>query len=161
MPVTKGVPLTPIERQFLLELVSNGAEFMIVGMSAADLQGAHIGTQDIDLWFRRTSDSGLDQAARLVGCLFLWRSDPPTLEGKELERFDVVNRCDGLEDFAAEYEDAVDSDIEGIPVKLLPLDRIIASKRAANRPKDRAALPALRAALEASKFISSRMRSKP
>jgi len=158
MSVTKGVPLTSIEKQFLLELVANGTEFMIVGMSAADLQGAHIGTQDIDLWFRKTSDGGLDQAARSVGCLFLWRANPPVLEGEELERFDVVNRCSGLGDFESEYANAIDSDIEDIPVKLLPLDRIIVSKRAANRPKDRAALPALRAALEASKFISSRIR---
>ena len=156
MSVARGVPLTPVEKQFLLELVANGVEFMVVGMSAADLQGANIGTQDVDLWFRRTSDSGLDRAARSVGCLFLWRADPPVLEGEELERFDVVNRCDGLGDFESEYAGAVDSDIEGVPVKLLPLARVIVSKRAANRPKDRVALPALRAALAASKIVESR-----
>jgi hypothetical protein len=32
-------------------------------------------------------------------------------------------------------------------LRVLPLERIIESKRAANRPKDRAALPALEAAL--------------
>jgi hypothetical protein len=37
--------------------------------------------------------------------------------------------------------------IEDVDVKVLPLPRIIASKRAANRPKDQAVLPALEAAL--------------
>jgi len=160
VPVTKGVPLTPPEIRFLRELADRQVKFMIVGMSAADLQGAHIGTQDIDLWFERTSDRGLDQAARSAGGLFLWRADPPSLGGEALERFDVVNRLDGLGDFETEYADAVDSEIEGIPVKLLPLHRIIDSKVAADRPKDRVAVPALLAALEASRFVSTRLRKK-
>ena len=90
----------------------------------------------------------------------MWRADPPALGGDELERFDVVNRLDGLEDFECEYPNAVDSEIEGIPVKLLPLDRIIDSKVAADRPKDRVAIPALLAVLEASGFVSSRSRKK-
>ena len=160
MPRLKGIPLTQSEIRFLQELTSRQVKFMIVGMSAADLQGAHIGTQDIDLWFKETSDGGLDQAARSVGGIFMWRADPPALGGEELERFDVVNRLDGLEDFEHEYMNAVDSEIEGIPVKLLPLDRIIDSKIAADRPKDRVAIPALLATLEASKFVSSRSRKK-
>jgi hypothetical protein len=160
MPRLKGIPLTSSEIRFLQELVSRHVKFMIVGMSAADLQGAHIGTQDIDLWFESTSDDGLDRAARSVGGIFMWRADPPALGGDELERFDVVNRLDGLEDFECEYPNAVDSEIEGIPVKLLPLDRIIDSKVAADRPKDRVAIPALLAVLEASGFVSSRSRKK-
>lgn len=40
--------------------------------------------------------------------------------------------------------------IEGAPgMKVLPLDRVIASKRAARRPKDTAQLPMLEAALAA------------
>ena len=160
MPAVRGVPLTTAEMQFLLELVSRKVRFMIVGMSAADLQGAHIGTQDIDLWFKKTSDAGLDQAARSAGGIFMWRADPPALGGEVLERFDVVNRLDGLGDFESEYADAVDSEIEGIAVKLLPLDRIIDSKMAADRPKDRVAIPALLAALEASRTVSSRSKRR-
>jgi len=39
--------------------------------------------------------------------------------------------------------------IDGVPLHVLPLPRVIASKRATNRPKDRAALPALEATLVA------------
>jgi hypothetical protein len=37
--------------------------------------------------------------------------------------------------------------VDGVAVRELPLDRIIQSKRTANRPKAQAALPALEAAL--------------
>jgi len=39
--------------------------------------------------------------------------------------------------------------LKGVTVRLLPLDRIIASKRAANRPKDQVVIPALEEALAA------------
>jgi hypothetical protein len=39
--------------------------------------------------------------------------------------------------------------IDDIPVRVLPLERIVASKRASGRPKDLAALPALEEALAA------------
>jgi hypothetical protein len=125
----------------------------MVGMAAANLQGADKGTNDIDLWFKTTSDVGLDDAARSVGGLFAWRANPPTLTGKALARVDVVNKCHGLDGFNREYEGALDVEIEDFTVKMLPLDRIIASKTAADRPKDRAALPALHAALLGRKIM--------
>jgi hypothetical protein len=39
--------------------------------------------------------------------------------------------------------------VEGVRMKVLPLERVLASKRAANRPKDQAQIPALEAALAA------------
>jgi predicted nucleotidyltransferase len=147
----KGTPLTDVEHEFLRSLIEGGSRFMVVGMSAADLQGANIGTQDIDLWFASTSDGGLDRAARSVGSLFMWRADPPSLLGEELERIDVVRSCSGLGSFEQEYENAVELEVEGLPLKVLPLDRVIISKKTANRPKDRAHLPTLRATLAANR----------
>jgi hypothetical protein len=72
---------------------------------------------------------------------------PPALGGKLGDRFDVVLTLSGLGHFAEEYERSPTVEIDGVNVRVLPLTRIIASKRAANRPKDRAALPALEAAL--------------
>jgi len=40
-------------------------------------------------------------------------------------------------------------DLDGVPVKVLPLERVIVSKRAAKRPKDSAQLPMLEATLAA------------
>ena len=149
-----GFALSDAEVSFLRELVRNGTKFMMVGMAAANLQGADKGTNDIDLWFKTTSDGGLDNAARSVGGMFIWRANPPTLSGDALARVDVVNRCQGLESFAREYANALEVEIEDFVVKMLPLDRIIASKTAANRPKDRAALPALHASLLGNKILS-------
>lgn len=55
----------------------------------------------------------------------------------------------GLNDFATEYEGSVVREVDGLPLHVLPLERVIASKRVTNRPKDRASLPALEATMAA------------
>jgi hypothetical protein len=72
---------------------------------------------------------------------------PPAFGGRIGDRFYVVLTMTGLASFDEEYPAARPLEIDGVAVRVLPLDRIIASKRAANRPKDQAALPALEAAL--------------
>ena len=144
-------PLTVEEIIFLRELQAGEGRFLVVGMSAAVLQGADIGTKDIDLWFEHQLDEGLEKAARAVGGIFIWRADLPILGGSALSRIDLVN-CHGLDDFETEYSRAVNVQLEGIPLKILPLDRVIASKRAAGRLKDKAAMPALKAALMGLRF---------
>ena len=57
----------------------------------------------------------------------------------------------GLESFDSEFTRARDDDLDGIPVKVLPLERVIVRKRAAKRPKDAAQIPMLEAALAARK----------
>ena len=155
MPALNGYPISESELAFLRELSLRGARFMVVGMVSAILQGADTGTRDIDLWFATTSDGRLSEAAKSVGGLFIWRSNPPCLSGKELDRFDLVNRMNGLNDFESEYQRAVDCQIDDFQVKLLPLERIIVSKQTAGRPKDVAALPALQAALESNRYFST------
>jgi hypothetical protein len=141
--------VTDAEIVFLEELVRRKVRFMVVGMSAAVLQGADLGTEDIDLWFEALSDPGLDAAARAAGGMIAWRASPPMIMGKDLDHIDIVTRCDGLRRFDAEYAAAVEAEAFGVKVKVLPLRRVIASKKAANRLKDKAVLPALQAALAA------------
>ena len=69
--------------------------------------------------------------------------------GDGLDRIDLVMSASGLDGFDKEYEQAREYDIDGVRVRVLPLDRVIASKRAAGRPKDTAQLPLLEAALAA------------
>ena len=109
--------VTDAEILFFEELTRRKVKFMVVGMSAAVIQGADLGTEDIDLWFKSLSD--------------------------------LVIHCDGLRSFDAEYASAVDADVFGVKVKVLPLRRVIASKEAANRLKGQAVIPALKAALAA------------
>jgi hypothetical protein len=148
--------VTDAEIAFLQELARRKVKFMVVGMSAAVIQGADLATEDIDLWFESLSDPGLDEAARAAGGMIAWRASPPMITGKGLDHIDIVSRCDGLRTFNAEYAAAIEAEAFGVKVKVLPLRRVIASKKAANRLKDRAVLPALKAALAAIRRTKTR-----
>jgi len=139
------------EIAFLRELTSQRVPFMIVGLSGAALQGAPMVTQDVDLWFRDIRHPGLKRALRKVGgCLV--PSDgrnPPAFAGDSVRCFDIVLTVHGIGDFDEEEQNAVSIPLGNFSVKVLPIERIIASKRYLNREKDRMALPALKAAAAA------------
>jgi len=146
------------EARFLQALVEEGVEFLVVGLAAAALQGAPAVTQDVDLWFRDLSDPALPRALRRVGATYIPPSplNPPLLAGGDAGLFDVVVNMHGLGSFAREARRAVRIPIGAVEVLVLPLSRIIASKKATGRPKDRAILPALEDAL---RVLESRKRS--
>jgi hypothetical protein len=118
---------------------------MLVGLSAAALQGAPVVTQDIDLWFEDLSDPNLKDALREVGAAYVppIHLNPPMFAGGGTELFDIVLTMDGLGAFEEEIKQCVEVDLAGEIVKILPLERILASKRAANRPKDKLVIPIL------------------
>ncbi len=117
-------------------------------MSAALLQGARGATEDIDLWFESLSDARIGQAARTVGGVWVTRTQPPLLGGKAGDRWDIVTTMSGLPSFDDEYASSKPMRIDDVDVRVLPLARVIASKRAAGRMKDSAVLPALESALK-------------
>lgn len=153
MPASEDFPLTDAEVAFLRELSHAGCRFLVVGVGAAVLQGADAVTQDLDLWFQSLADPAISLAARAAGGVLAWRVNPPMIAGDGLERLDLVIRMDGLEDFDVEYERAVELAVADFSLKILPLERVIASKRAAGRPKDKAVLESLRAALAAKRSL--------
>lgn len=138
-------PLTERELRFLRVLAAHDIAFLIVGLSAAALQGAPVVTQDIDLWFERLDDPRLAAALREVDGAYVPPTTltPPMFAGEGLELFDVVLRMDGLEGFAAEWTHAHVMVVGDVTVRVLPLARILVSKRAAARPKDRLVIPVL------------------
>ncbi len=69
---------------------------------------------------------------------------PPILAGEGTELFDVVIRMSGFGSFAEEVRHALHVPLGRFQVKVLSLDRILASKIAANRAKDQLVIPALR-----------------
>ncbi len=146
---SEPVGFTEPERAFLQALVAEGVDFIIVGATAARLQGAAIVTEDIDLWFPKGSEEKVVRAAKAAGIVYVPAGiamNPPVFGGKHV-RFDQVLSMSGLEDFEHERKNTVAREVNGIRLQVLGLDRIVRSKRAAGRDKDKAALPALEAAL--------------
>lgn len=145
------VVLTPAERALLLALNALGVRYLIVGMGAALIEGAPGTTQDLDLWFGQIDADQLREAARRAGGLYTSGGglQPPALGGEGLDRVDIVLTASGLDPFDREFLIARDYDLDDVRVKVLPLERVIASKRAAQRPKDTAQLPMLEATLAA------------
>ena len=143
--------LAPAERALLIALRARGVRFLVVGLGAAVLEGAPLATQDLDLWFERIDDESIRAAAVDAGGFWItgFGVQPPGFGGDGLARIDVVLTAHGLDAFADEYARAVEHVVDGVPLKVLPLERVIASKRSTNRPKDLAALPALEATLRA------------
>jgi len=141
--------LTPLERALCQALNRRGVRYLVVGMGAAALEGAPVSTQDVDLWFERSDDDRIKQAAVDAGGFFIsgFGMQPPSFGGAGLERLDIVFLVQGLGPFGDEYANARQLEIDGVELRVLPLERVIASKRAARRPKDQAALPALEATL--------------
>lgn len=142
---------TDKELAFLKALEEAGVPYLIVGLSAALLQGAPVVTQDIDLWFEKVPSAALQKALEQVGGGYVpsIMMNPPMLFGEGLSQFDIVMNIGGVGDFAEEYKNALMVELQGVRIKILPLDKIIKCKEYANRLKDRAVLPALYAALEA------------
>lgn len=146
-----NLPFTSKELAFLKELTRQKVAFVIIGLSAAALQGAPMVTQDVDLWFRDIDDSGIKKALKKVGGTWIppLALNPPMFEGDHVQYFDIVLTVHGIGGFDAEKANTVEVPMGGFSVKVLRLDRIIASKAYLNREKDRMVLPALKSAAKA------------
>ena len=145
------LPFAESEIRLLTALLRARVRFMVVGLSAATMQGAPVVTQDVDLWFDKLGDPGISKALQRVGAAYVPPSilNPPMLAGPGAELFDIVLRMDGLETFASELKHCIDVPLGRHQLKVLSLARILASKVAANRAKDKLTIPVLRDALAA------------
>ena len=161
--MAEALPLSESELRLLGSLLRHKIRFMVVGLSAAALQGAPVVTEDVDLWFDDLSDPKLSQALVKVGAAYIppFGHNPPMLGGKGSEPFDIALRMSGLDDFAAEWERAVEIKVGRLQLKVLPLERILASKKAADRPKDRRVIPVLQNTLRTLQTKTARGAKKP
>jgi hypothetical protein len=157
--VAAPLPFSESELGLLGSLLKHKVRFMVVGLSAATLQGAPVVTQDVDLWFEQLGNDTISRALRKVGGAYVPPSanHPPMLAGAGAELFDIEIRMDGLGTIAEEIKNCVVIPIGTQKLKVLALDRILASKLAANRPKDRLTIPVLRDAMA---VVQTRKRRK-
>jgi len=143
--VPKKSRFTSKEVALFQALKKKRVPFLIVGLSAASLQGAPVVTEDIDLWVKDLGDPKFREALKEAGGFYIqpWGLNPPMIGGAGLELIDLVITMHGLKSFDYEYKRSRQIDLGGVSLRVLPLQRIIKSKRAAGRKKDRAVLPVL------------------
>lgn len=162
-----GGPMPPFIEDVVKLLASAKVEFVIVGGVSAVLHGATITTRDLDLCYRRTPDNIARLASALAPLRPLPRGFPAglpfifdaqtiqngcnfTLEIGD-ESLDLLGEMSAIGGFEGIIGDAADMEIGGFPIKVLSLGHLIASKTAANRPKDLAVLPELKLLLESNR----------
>jgi hypothetical protein len=156
--VAAPLPFLESELRLLCVLLKRKVRFMVVGLSAATLQGAPVVTQDVDLWFESLGEPKISRALQEVGAAYVppGNFNPPMLAGVGAELFDIVLRMDGLGTFADEFKNCVEIPLGRQKLKVLSLERILASKIAANRAKDKLTIPVLRDALAATQTMKRR-----
>lgn len=129
-------------------LARHRVRYLFIGKSGAILLGFPDTTQDADLFVDRSAANGRALALALVELGFALTPD----QAEDIERgkdfvqlkngpfdLDLVFAPDGIRSFAEAWARRVE--VEGFPV--CHPDDIIASKKAANRAKDRESLPRL------------------
>ncbi|MEI8313458.1 MAG: hypothetical protein WCH98_22130 [Verrucomicrobiota bacterium] len=93
----------------------------------------------------------------LIGMMAAVEQGAPTFyELRDGTQINVVFEPVGLRSFATEFKTCRVSRVEGFPMRVLPLSRVIASKRKAARDKDLAVLPILDRTLRLSKKLKKR-----
>jgi predicted nucleotidyltransferase len=130
-------------------------EAVLIGNSAAALHGAPVTTLDFDFMIRETPANveRLRELAEALDGVYLDKSSPmTTLRRVENERedlyIDFVSQADGIGSFAALRSRATSVEFGGHVLRVAALEDVLASKRAAGRPRDRAVVEILEKTLE-------------
>ncbi|MEK6776902.1 MAG: hypothetical protein AABY87_08490 [bacterium] len=149
--MVKNLIFTNNEIRFLRELVRLKVDFMIIGLSAAALQGAPVVTQAVDLWFADLANPEITKALKKVKSIYIapMGNNPPMFAGDAVKLFDIVTHVHGLGEYAEVKKQAMKIPLDDFKVLVLPLELIIKSKQAAGRAKDKIVLPVLKDALKA------------
>ena len=138
-------PLPPDFKEFLALLNSEKIEYLVVGGYAVSFHGYPRPTGDLDVWVNAQPDN----VARLIAVLakfgFSGAGATPELfltpgrvvrMGVPPVRIEIINKISGLE-FPASHARSVEAVLDGVPVRLIAREDLIANKRAAGRAKDR------------------------
>ena len=152
------MPLQPQDSPlgaFLKALVEEKIDFILIGAMAAIEQGAPLMTVDYDFWVRlpeRQYVRLLTIVKRLGGTI----RAATLYELTDGTQVNAIFQPSGLRSFPVEWKGCRFGKLEGVPVRILPLQRVIASKRAAGREKDKAVLPILRRTLRLARRLTPR-----
>jgi hypothetical protein len=128
-------PKPPALVQLLASLQEEKIRFMLVGMSAANLQGVLATTIDVDIWvglLPRQYMRVINLCQRLGATL----RSPNKVYLVDGTPVDFIYEISGLRSFVSELRNAKRLPFHGLIVPVLPLERICRSKQAAARDKD-------------------------
>jgi hypothetical protein len=141
-------------RALLASLHEQNVRFVVIGGVAVGAHGFVRGTEDLDL----VPDPDPENLKRLTQALEALEATLPTVDNRPFDpasdatvirrggnvtamtRFgglDVVQRAQGIPSYSQLGEDAVESELLGIPVLVCSLTRLREMKRAQNRTQDR------------------------
>ena len=151
--------------QALTALAAGRVRFVIVGGLAVAIHGSSYVTFDLDFCYARDREN-LSRLAQALGPFhprlrgapagLPFRFDEETLRGglnftltTEVGEIDLMGEVAGVGDYAAALAASEQVELFGATFDVLTLDALIASKRAAGRPKDLLVLPELEALREA------------
>jgi hypothetical protein len=127
---------------------AHGVRYLFIGKSGAILLGYPDTTQDADVYVEKSSENGLAIVASLIKLGFSLAEEEreQVRRGKDFIQLkngpfdlDLIFAPDGIERFA----DAWDRRVQIAGFQVCSIDDIIASKKAANRSKDRESLERL------------------
>jgi len=144
---------------FLAALGEAQIKCILIGAMAAVRHGAPITTIDYDFWVclpERQYVRILDIVQRQGGTI-LARTFYELSDGTQVN---AIFEPDGLKSFETEYKLSPVAMLAGQRIRVLPLRRVIASKRASGRDKDLAVLPILERTLRLSRRLKSRRRTR-
>ena len=150
--------------ELLKKLVSFDVDFVIIGGVAAVTHGSAYETRDLDICYRRSKEN-VKKLVKLLRSLHAKLRGPKEelpfiLDEKtfsfglnftfttDLGDFDLLGELGGVGSYDRVEMMSEPIDLCGFKVKVLSLDGLILSKRAANRPKDQAHLKELEAIRE-------------
>jgi predicted nucleotidyltransferase len=136
--------LAPDFRDLLEELARDAVEFVLVGGYAVAFHGRPRATKDIDLVLEGSPEN-LERAARALGRFgapanvvsaiaslaetdIVYMGQPPL-------RVDFLRSIDGVR--ASDlFSEAVEAEVDDLPIKVISLQHLIDNKRASARPQD-------------------------
>lgn len=152
------VDATPLLVRIARALANAKLDAVLIGNAAAALHGAPVTTLDFDFFFRDTPGNRkkLIAFARELGAIVLRPYYPASslfrvTDDALVLQADFLGVIHGLRSFEGVRRRAQTLEIGGQRLQVASLEDIVKSKKAANRPKDRAVLPVLEATLDAKK----------
>lgn len=150
--------LSPLAR-LVHTLRTEKIRFQVAGMSGAILQGVPATTLDTDLWI----DLPPRQYIRVLNLCVALGATVRANTVVELSDGSLVNflyEVHGLRAFRTEYREARKLQWLGLEVRVLPLERIHASKQFVGRPKDTAHLPLIEQTMRLGRKVRASSRTK-